>query len=779
MGTVCLLLAGLLAGSFDTCLQGRLRLADALAEKHQNQVTRLRVRVLTLPQDDDGGRRFLAEVDQGRPRGIPQRIRVTWHARPGNAAALPEVLPGSLWRMALVLRRPYGQSNPYASDMELLSFAAGIRAEGTVRGNPRKIADEPWATVAVSIETLRHRIRAGMRAALEGMRYGPVLIALAIGDQAGVATGDWQVFNRTGISHLVSISGSHITLVAAMGGLLMSWLWRRVRWHGVNLAEYMPAQLAACLTALGVAFGYCLLAGWGVPARRTFFMLACLAAAGLARLPLSASRLLLLAGVFVLALDPWAMLSAGFWLSFGAVAILMRVASKPRQPAATWRERVRRLLDEFCRTQGAITVGLAPLLAFLLHQISLGSPLANAIAVPVVGAVVTPLALLCGFLSIIPGAQGPACAVGWLGHGLFAAVMQPVGWIGRSEWASIYVAAAPWPWLLLAVGGVSLALQGRGRRWRRLGWLGMAPLLLWRPDRPDSGDWRMTALDVGQGSALVIETATHTLLYDAGPRYYGGGDAGERVLAPYLRARGVRRVDALIVSHADQDHAGGLRGVLQALPVDVSYASFDVAEHLKREAARLAEPGPDPVRLPASQRPCEAGMAWEIDGVLLSFVHPPPQAGMPSKSKNGGFDTNARSCVLLVQGRHHAALLPGDAGVAQEARYAAALPPVDVVAAPHHGSSTSSGSALVKSVGRAQIIVQAGYLNRFHHPSPQVVSRWQATGATVWRTDLQGAVTFESTRLGLAVQARRDAYRRYWHTLLPWNTRSGARPETD
>jgi competence protein ComEC len=769
----CLLLAGLLAGSFDTCLQGRLRLNDSLAEAHHDQVTRLQIRVLTLPQDDDGGRRFMAETDEARPQGIPRIIRVTWHARPGNADALPEVLPGSLWRMALILRRPYGLSNPYAADAELRSFAAGMRAEGTVRGNPRKIADEPWATAAVSIETLRHRIRAGMRQALQGTRYGPVLIALAIGDQAGIAREDWQVFNRTGISHLVAISGSHITLVAAIGGLFASWLWRRGRWRGVGLAEYLPAQLAACMAALAVALGYCLLAGWGVPARRTFFMLACLAAAGLARLPLSASRLLPLAGACVLALDPWAMLSAGFWLSFGAVAILMRMAAAHEEPASNWRERARRVLDGFCRTQGAITLGLTPLLAFLVYQVSLGSPLANAIAVPIVGMLVTPLALLCGFLSVIPGGQGLAWAAGWLGHGLFAAVMRPVGWIGKSEWASVYVAAAPWPWLLLACVGIVAALQDRGGRWRFLGWLGMLPLLLWRPDRPEPGDWRMAALDVGQGSALIIETATRTLLYDAGPRYYSGGDAGERVLAPYLRARGARRIDTLVVSHADQDHAGGLRGILRALPVGVSYASFDLAAHLRREAARSSEPDLDEARLPASRRECAAGMEWESDGVLMRFVHPPPQAETRARGKGGGkggkSDTNARSCVLVVQGRHHTILMPGDAGVAQEARYAAALPPVDVVAAPHHGSSTSSGRALVGAVGPAQVIVQAGYLNRFHHPAAQVVSRWQAAGAAVWRTDLQGAVTIESTRAGLAVQAQRETARRYWHAALPWN----------
>lgn len=762
LGLACLIAAGMLAGMADTGLQAQMRLADVLADAHQNQVTRLTVQVISLAQDDQGGRRFLVEADDNRPAGIPRRIRVVWHARPGAEQSLPQVLPGQWWRMALVLKRPYGPSNPFAQDLELRDFAEGVRANGTVRGKPVLVGDQPWANAGIVIERLRHHIRAGMRAVLDGRRYAPVLIALAIGDQAGVSREDWQVFNRSGISHLVSISGSHITLVAAMGGLATAVLWRRARWRGVGVAEYFPAQLAGGCAALAVALAYCLLAGWGVPARRTFFMLACLAAAGLARLPLSASRLLLLTGACVLALDPWAMLAPGFWLSFGAVAILMRIANDHAKPAQDWRERGKRIVADFCKTQGAITLGLTPILAFLMHQVSLGSPLANAVAVPIVGAVVTPLALLCGALSIVPGAQEAAWAAGWLGQGLFEAVMLPVGWIGRADWASIYVAAAPWPWLLPALAGLVFALQGKGGRWRWLGWLGMLPLLLWRPDRPELGDWRLAALDIGQGSALVIETASRTLVYDVGPRYYSGGDAGERVLVPYLLARGVRRIDTLVVSHADLDHAGGLRSVLEALPVAASYASFDLATHARREAARLSEPALSDAQLPGDPHTCEAGMHWEADGVQFRFVH--PQAA----DLVGKLSSNARSCVLLVQGRHHSILLPGDAGVTQEARYAADLPHIDVVAAPHHGSSSSSGAALVRAVGPAQVLVQAGYLNRFHHPSQSVVARWQAAGAAVWRTDLQGALIVDSGVDGLFVQAQRDVSRRYWHLAENW-----------
>ncbi|ARP94555.1 DNA internalization-related competence protein ComEC/Rec2 [Bordetella genomosp. 13] len=773
----CVAAAGLLAGMANAGLQAQARLHDALADAHNDQVTRLTVLVVSLPRDDAGQRRFVAEADASRPAGVPARLRVTWNGPPGEVDRLPEVLPGQRWRMALVLRRPYGPSNPHAWDAELRDFAEGVRAVGTVRGRPQLVEDDPWATPGVAIERLRQHIRTGMREAMQGHRYGPVLIALAIGDQAGVAREDWQVFNRTGITHLVSISGMHVTMMAAAGGLLATWLWRRVRWRGVGLAEYLPAQLAGGVAALVVALAYCLLAGWGVPARRTFFMLAVVALAGLSRLPLGASRVLLLAGGCVVALDPWALLAPGFWLSFGAVAVLMRVAENHRPPPRGPRERVRATLREFVRVQGAITLALTPLLAFLMHQVSLASPLANAIAIPIVGTVVTQLALLCGALAAIPGAQPAAWLAGWIGHALFAAVMVPVAWIGQADWAALDVAAAPWPLMMLALAGCVWALQAPGWPLRHLGWLCALPLLCWRPERPPPGDWRMTALDVGQGTAIVVETATRVLVYDAGPRRHDGTDAAERVLVPYLHARGVRALDALVISHADLDHAGGLRSVLAAMPVAVSYASFDISAHLRREGAKRPDGWNEAPPMPHDMQACEAGMEWKVDEVTFRFVHPPAAGGRGGvRAAARASDDNARSCVLLVQGRTHAMLLPGDAGTAQEALYAAELPSLDLVAAPHHGSNTSSGNALVRAAEGAHVIVQAGHLNRFRHPAAAVVARWRAAGATLWRTDLQGAILARSSPDGLRVWAQRDAARRYWHAPLDERAEASAGP---
>ncbi|WP_455737674.1 ComEC/Rec2 family competence protein, partial [Achromobacter ruhlandii] len=259
-GVMAPLLLGLLVGALDAAWQAQRRLDDALADVHQNAVARLALRVVELPDDDARGVRFTAEQVEPAQPGIPRRILVSWLApqgaaaggRPGGPQSLPargtpgapRVIPGQIWRMALVLRRPHAPLNPDVPDGEARLFARGLRATGTVRGQPRLLDDRPWASAGIAIERARHRVREGMRRALGGHRYAPVLVALAIGDQAGVAREDWVVFNRAGITHLVSISGMHVTSIAGMAAWLLAAWWRRARWRGMGLAEFVPARVA-------------------------------------------------------------------------------------------------------------------------------------------------------------------------------------------------------------------------------------------------------------------------------------------------------------------------------------------------------------------------------------------------------------------------------------------------------------------------------------------------------------------------------------------------------
>ncbi len=771
--TVCWAITASLLGFLLTTHRAELRLADALLADNENKVSRVELRIAQLPRHEPESRHFLAEVLSSRPEGVPSVIQVSWSAasRPGpypkgrsEPAEFPELIPGQRWRMALTLKSPHGMSNPGAFDYEGYAFAQGVRALGSVRGTPEYMGDDPWVSLPVIAQRARYRVRQAMQPYVRDLRYGAVLVALAIGDQAGVQASDWQVFNRSGLTHLISISGSHITMIAALAALAVSWLWRRVRFGHTVPAEILPAQVAAAWAALLVAWLYCLLAGWGVPARRTFLMLSVVALARIARLPMSASRIVLSAAFLVVLLDPWAMLSTGFWLSFGAVCVLLASSSwfgqaVSERQAGRW-SRLGAFAMTAARLQVAISLALLPLLARMFNEISLVSPLANAYAITLIGMVVTPAALLLAALALVPGAGALASWAAWLGHGVMQWLMHPTVWLAELELASVVIPTSPWWLTLLAMAGVAMAAMPYGLPGRRLGWLLMLPALCWRVERPREGDWSMHALDVGQAGAVVVRTARSTLVFDGGLRRGPASEDGERIVWPFLKTLGVRKIDVLVVSHSDLDHAGGVWGIVKSAPVEQAYSSFDLRRYLRREASKLGADA-QALNLPSAITPCRRGVRWRVDGVSFEFLW--PARGSATQAWGDKEGRNADSCVLRVQGRHHGMLLTGDVGVREEQAMIEWMDgPVDVVMAAHHGSKSSSSQAWVEATRPAHVIAQAGRFNRYGHPHRQVQRRWERAGAQFWRSDHHGAVTAVSSGGELRVSAQRVDRRRYW-----------------
>ena len=824
----CILALWLLAAGLAfsaTVFWAQQRLAQVLEDGNVDRVSRVTLRVQGLPRLQPDRIRFEADVLDSHPTGVPRRILVSWPAsgwRSPYAAArpadppFPVVRAGQVWRMALVLRPVQAARNVAAFDYEGHVFAAGIRASGTVRGAPEYLRDEDWHGISVVADRARHRIRQAMAPHLDGKRYGAVLRALAIGDQDGMDDADWRIFNRTGLTHLVSISGSHITMLAGVAALAMRWLWCRLSWRGRVLAEYWPARRAAACAALVTAWLYCLLAGWGVPARRTFMMLAVVAGAQALQLRLSASRVLALAAAVVVALDPWSLLASGFWLSFAAVAVLLAAghgAFQQTQPASGSVSRTGRWLRGLklaARLQWAITLALAPVLAWVFHEVSLVSPAANAYAIPLIELCVTPLSLMLAAVSLASGLDWAAAGLAWLAHGVLALMMRPTEWLaGLPTWP---VAAGPaWLYLLAAAGAVC-ALWPDGARlgfrrsgavagppgvpgggvagsvpfpiptwfgrtqtgwvssirraaaslWqrRRWAWLALLPMALWTPPRPGEGEWDLHALDVGQGSALLLRTARHAIVFDAGARHARDADEGARTVVPALRALGVRRLDALVLSHADLDHAGGARSILEAVRVEQAFSSFDLDRWLDRESRLLQAP---PASRPLAASPCRFGGRWQVDGVSFEFLWP-----LDVRGERKGVQANAGSCVLRVRGRYHSLLLTGDIEARTEAALVRrGLTPADVVVAAHHGSRTSSSAPFVQAVAARHVIVQVGRWNRHGHPNEAVLERWRRSGATIWRTDWQGGVNAQSRGTGLSLYSVLESSRRYWHGRRP------------
>lgn len=683
----------------------------------------VQARVVELPRHE--ARRVLLVLQVDDAPGLPEqvrgrRLRVAWYTsgfggRDPYRGPLPRA--GERWHLDLRLRPPRGLRNPGGFDGERTALAQRIAATGYVRNIDAAHRVAPPAGIDAWREAMSLRIAASVPGG--SARF---VQALALGDTRGLDDADWERLRANGLTHLVAISGFHVGLVGGLAALLAGGLWRLAP----GLGRLWPRPIVAGVAGFVGALGYAAVAGFALPTVRTVLMIAIVALVRCQRRPLGMGEGLALAAIAVVLVDPLAVLTAGFWLSFAGVAwLLWCLPDRDRRP-------VRELLS----AQGVASLGLLPLTVVLFGEASLAGPLANLLAVPWWSLVVVPLSLLGTGLDALHAGAGawPWRAAAWcfdLTWPLFGALADTglaLWWLPEPRAFALPLALAGAFWLLLPRGlpGRPLAL---------LLWLA----LLWPArDLPRPGAFDVVMLDAGQGLAVVVRTSRHALLYDAGPAIPEGFDAGERVVVPALRGLGVRRLDRIVVSHADSDHAGGLPAVRRAF-----------------EAPVLAPAGST---LPTGQADgaCGAPRRWQWDGVAFEFLHPPPH--FP-------YLGNEASCVLRIAGPHGVALLTGDIGEVVERelvrRHGARLR-ADVVSVAHHGSGSSSDPAFVDATGAAHALVASGHGNRFGHPRADVVQRWQAAGARVHDTATAGALTVRVGPSGVQVVGRRDSQRRLW-----------------
>ncbi len=751
---VALLLVGasaLCTGFGYAAWRADLRLGDELPREWEGRDLRVVGVIDDLPAVSARGARFAFSVDRvDTPLAVvPSRISLLWPEQlnagdgndDGDDDGVPELRAGERWSLVVRLTRPHGNVNPGGFDLEAWLLQQGLRATGTVRPVSSNARIDAFAgRVGDHVQRARETLRERIRRALGDLPYAGVVTALAIGDQRAIPQSQWAVFNRTGVTHLVSISGLHVTVFASFAGGLAYALARR----SARFTTRCPARKLAAVVGALAAGAYVLLAGAEIPALRTFAMLL-VAACGLwCGRPGTAGIVWLWALVAVLLVDPWAPLTPGFWLSYGAVALLLyagceRVDERPsRSPPA----RIRTVLADGAFAQWVVTVGLTPLTLALFGQVSLISPVANAVAIPVVTLGIVPLALA--------GIVLPFDALFQLAHDVLVPLMRLLE--ALSGWSdAVWQQHAPRPWTIVAgLAGTLWLLAPRGVPGRALGVVGLASLLVVRPALLPDGAFRMTVLDVGQGLAVVIETRHSTLVYDTGPRYTETADAGGRIVAPFLRAAGLSRTDGLIVSHQDLDHVGGALSLLQTVPLGWLASSLPadhpVAVHAGAHADVIA---------------CIAGQRWTWDGVHFSVLHPTPAEYADPYEK-----TNNRSCVVRIDSAHGSVLLTGDIEAKVEKsllRTRQAQLAADVLVVPHHGSRTSSTWPFLRAVAPTMAIFGCGYRNRFGHPRPDILARYSTIGASIRRTDQEGALslTFAAGQGLVAVGARRERGR-YW-----------------
>ena len=723
----------LMLGFLFAAWMAQVRLSDVLPKSWEGKDIELIGVVSALPQLNETGARFEFDTEHIITPGahVPRHIQLSWFADGfENKQQLPatKVHAGERWQLTVRLNRPHGNVNPFGFDYESWLLEKNIRATGSVyNADSNRRLQELVPHPGYLAEYVRERIAQRLNYVLTGLPYAAVLSALAIGDQSAVPQSQWQVFIRTGVNHLMSISGLHVTMVSGLVFSLTYWLWKQ----SYHLLNRLPARKAALLAGVLTALCYALLTGFAVPAQRTVYMLAVVAAALWAGSLISISVVLCLALLAVTLLDPWAVLSPGFWLSFGAVAIILYV-SAGRIGKPHW-------LRESLNTQWAVTLGLIPALLVLFQQVSLISPVANAFAIPVISLVVVPLTLI----GIIPGLDFLLLAA----HAVMDGCMHVLTYLSALPDA-VWQQHAPVLWTVpLAMIAILWMLLPRGFPARWLGLIGVLPVFLVVPPAPQAGALWLTVLDVGQGLAVVARTANHALLYDTGPGFNVDADSGNRVILPYLRGAGVSKLDAMIVSHNDLDHSGGAISVLDGVPVNWMISSL---------------PDNSPILLHARKSShCVAGQSWQWDGVRFDVLHP-----MRESYADEGVKDNDRSCVIKITSRYGSALLPADIESVSEQELLDRIPralSAHVLVAPHHGSKTSSTEEFVRQVNPFVTIFTAGYRNRYGHPKQEIVKRYEALGGALYRSDQSGAVEFrfENTH-GFTTAVYRHQHHRYW-----------------
>ncbi len=739
---VAALALGLL-GYGTTGLRATVYLGQALDPALEGRDVRVTGVVARLPQRNETGLRFRLQVESalldGQPVRLPPQVDVGWY---GDAAAQtadtsrlppPDLRAGERWHMTLRLKAPHGARNPYGFDYELYLWEQGVQATGYVRASAKDPAPQRMTqTWQYPVVLARQVVRERIYQQVHERAFAGMLAALVVGDQAAIDRLDWDVFRATGVAHLVSISGIHVTMFAWGAALLVGWLWRR----SSRLCIALPAPSAALMGGVLLATAYAVFSGWGVPAQRTCLMLAAVALLRLSGARWPWPHVWMLACAVVVVSDPWALLQAGFWLSFVAVGILFATNLGAHEIDPTGARGIKHHMLSGLREQWVITVALTPLTLLLFGQVSLVGLVANALAIPWITLVVTPLALLG---VVVPMLWDMAAgAIAWLHVYL--------QWLASWSWASITVAVPPlWAGAAGVLGGLMLVLPW-GWSMRVLGLPLLLPVVLWRAPLPVVGQFELLAADVGQGNAVLVRTASHALLYDAGPRYSLESDAGHRVLVPLLQALHTR-LDTLVLSHRDVDHVGGAPAVLAMQPQAELLSSIETTHPL--QALRPA-------------KRCEAGQHWEWDGVRFDVLH--PQAA----DYNTTAKSNAMSCVLRISNGAHTALLVGDIEQPQEARLVAQGIDLsaDVLLVPHHGSKTSSSVEFLDAVAPGIGIVQSGYRNRFGHPAAPVLERLQERKVRVVDSPRCGAYTWQSWQAQNSACLRLQD-RRYWHHNVP------------
>ncbi|MCL5261401.1 MAG: DNA internalization-related competence protein ComEC/Rec2 [Gammaproteobacteria bacterium] len=688
--------------------------------------------VASLPQTNDLYTSFIFATDTVGQEKVATKIKLSW------SGTRPNIIVGDKWQLLVRLKRPHGLLNPGGFDLEKYLFAEHIRATGYVLPSTmNQLLAANW--YSHPLDRLRQKLQQKIAQALFKEKSAGIISALLVGDENAISTSEWQLLRATGTSYLVAISGLHIGFVATIGFLLIQFFWRRVS----KLTLWLPSQRIGAIAAFFAGLIYAAISGFSIPTQRSLLMLIVFLGAIFFKRHFTSWHTFSLALFCVLLVDPLALLTKGFWLSFIAVAAILyavnyskyvKLETSITQPALAW---LYAKWIKYWQLQLTITIALMPLSLLLFQQLSFVAIIANIVALPGVCLIVVPLGLLASSFMFFPGYLG-----GWI-LTLAAKIMSMIYfWLACCSKLSFFCwqhAVVNYWVFTAAIIGMLCLLAPRNFPAKWLGIIWFLPLIFYLPKGPGPNEVWFTLLDVGQGLASVIRTQKHVLVYDTGIKQYKS-DSGETVVLPFLASYGLKDIDMMVVSHGDNDHIGGANSIL---------AADKVSKLITSVPERFA---------PGRAEHCYAGQTWQWDGVKFQILAP---------NANTTYDGNNSSCVLRITCGKNSLLLTGD--IEREAEdfilsNTSLNLQSSILVAPHHGSRTSSSPEFVVAVKPSYVLFPTGYLNRFHFPVQSVIKRYLAIDSKMFNTEATGAITFKikADSAILEPELYRNMYRHYW-----------------
>ena len=711
-----------------------------LDNRFDNQVVMLSGVIVDIPKIKARSVQFLVKPDfiEGYSQRLPNKIRLSWY----RSNQLP--LVGQRWQFRAKLRRPNGFHNPAGFDYERWLLVKGIGATGYIKkSSGNLLLDQPawW-----NINQLRSKVAQSIDQKCEACDNWGLIKALTIGYRGDIRLSQKKILKDSGTAHLLAISGLHIGLISGLFYLLGRWLWR------IYFFRYRFNRLEfSAVLSFTAGLSYAALAGFSIPTVRALIMLGVIFFALKYRLSNNLLNTIATAVVLILIIDPLAVGSTSLWLSIGALLIigLAQYLLNNQQLDKHHNEEIneqKSWLVKLLLVQGVFTLMFIPLGIVLFGQVNIAGFLANVIAIPAVSFVLLPLALFASFCASVnlPYTE-------WIlivcDRGL-TFLMGYLEWLLESGLAAIDIGYIPMPLLILSLVGLAILIMPRGIPSKKLALMLVLLSVVWQPEKLEYGSYEMAVLDVGMGTSVIVRTKHHSMIYDFGPGNNHGFSAGSWVVKPYLKRHNIQAPDLMVISHVDQDHSGGFY---------TFRSNFDSATLISGTPRQLRKR----FNLDQPVQPCHEVSPWRWDGVDFQFL------AFPKKGPTIALmdDTNNRSCVLKIQGKH-SVLLTGDIEAERENWLVSVDPKYlksDLLVAPHHGSSSSSTADFINKVLPEAVIFTVGNNNRWNFPKPEVISRYKATQSDIYRTDKHGAVTFYSGSNNFLIESERIRHPRFWH----------------